>query len=311
MKASRLRRIVFGVVLGFLVASAQQQYDPNFHPTIAKPAYAEDQGPLVSVDGGHYNFHTVEGRYKPFAELLRRDGYVVRGANTPFSAESLADAGILVICNALAERNRKEENWVLPTPSAFTDAEIRTVRDWVGRGGSLLFIADHMPFPGAAEKLASAFGVHFSNGLVGQGPDLDATITFRRADGGLADQSITRGREASEWVEFVRAFGGSAFQAPEHARPLLVLDETAITFTPQRAGDFGPDSPHHPVGGWLQGAVLRVGSGRVAVFGEAGMFTAQVAGPHRAPFGMNSPEASQNAQFLLNVMHWLSGLLPD
>jgi len=27
--------------------------------------------------------------------------------------------------------------------------------------------------------------------------------------------------------------------------------------------------------------------------------------------GMNDPEASQNAQFVLNVVHWLSGLLPD
>jgi hypothetical protein len=27
--------------------------------------------------------------------------------------------------------------------------------------------------------------------------------------------------------------------------------------------------------------------------------------------GMNDPEAGQNAQFVLNVLHWLSGLLPD
>jgi hypothetical protein len=39
------------------------------------------------------------------------------------------------------------------------------------------------------------------------------------------------------------------------------------------------------------------GSGRVAVIGEAAIFSAQV------------PEASRNAQFLLNVVHWLTGLL--
>jgi len=27
--------------------------------------------------------------------------------------------------------------------------------------------------------------------------------------------------------------------------------------------------------------------------------------------GMNMPEARENPQFLLNVMHWLAGLLPD
>jgi hypothetical protein len=48
----------------------------------------------------------------------------------------------------------------------------------------------------------------------------------------------------------------------------------------------------------------------VAVFGEAAMFSAQVSGPQRRPMGMNAPRAGQNPQFLLNVMHWLAGLLP-
>lgn len=46
----------------------------------------------------------------------------------------------------------------------------------------------------------------------------------------------------------------------------------------------------------------------VAAFGEAAMFSAQV-GSDREPMGMNDPEADQNYQFVLNVMHWLSGLL--
>jgi hypothetical protein len=54
---------------------------------------------------------------------------------------------------------------------------------------------------------------------------------------------------------------------------------------------------------------LNIGKGRVAVFGEAAMFSAQLAGPKKSPMGMNAPIAKQNPQFLLNVMHWLSGLL--
>jgi len=27
--------------------------------------------------------------------------------------------------------------------------------------------------------------------------------------------------------------------------------------------------------------------------------------------GMNAPNAAQNPQFLLNVMHWLAGVLPQ
>ena len=54
---------------------------------------------------------------------------------------------------------------------------------------------------------------------------------------------------------------------------------------------------------------MRVESGPAAFFGEAAMFSAQVTGPERRPMGMNAPGAEQNAQFVLNVMHWLSGLM--
>jgi hypothetical protein len=47
----------------------------------------------------------------------------------------------------------------------------------------------------------------------------------------------------------------------------------------------------------------------VVVLGEAAMFTAQLAGANRSPMGMNHPAAPQNAQYALNVLHWLSGLL--
>jgi hypothetical protein len=39
------------------------------------------------------------------------------------------------------------------------------------------------------------------------------------------------------------------------------------------------------------------------------MFTAQVAGPDRFPIGMNAPMAEQNHRLVLNLMHWLSGIL--
>jgi hypothetical protein len=52
--------------------------------------------------------------------------------------------------------------------------------------------------------------------------------------------------------------------------------------------------------------VLGLGMGCVAVFGEAAMFSAQLAGPVKMQVGMNSAEASGNARFLLNVMHRLT-----
>lgn len=68
-----------------------------------------------------------------------------------------------------------------------------------------------------------------------------------------------------------------------------------------------------PIDGWYQGAILSAGKGRVAVFGEAAMFTAQIALVNNQPAGMNSPSAKQNHQLLLNIMHWLTRVdgMPD
>lgn len=294
-------------LLPLLVLQAQQVSDPDFAPPIPRPAYAPGSGPTVLIDEAHFNFHTASGRYKPFADLLTRDGYVVKASTATLSADALAPAAVLVISNALAEQNR--QNWSLPTPSAFTDEEITATRDWVENGGSLLLIADHMPFAGAAAPLAAAFGIEFRNGFVTTSDGQMGTITFQRSAGTLKDHAITQGRDASERVDRVATFTGSAFRASGDAAPLLVLPSGAVAMEPSVAWKFADDTPHTDVSGWLQGAVLSFGKGRIAVFGEAAMFSAQLAGPQRTRMGMNSPEAPHNAQFLLNVLHWLTRTL--
>ncbi|MBP7867436.1 MAG: DUF4350 domain-containing protein [Acidobacteria bacterium] len=279
--------------------------DTAFRPPLPQPAFETGKGPRVLIDEAHHNFHTADGRYLPFANLLRRDGYAVRGGRAEFSRETLAGIDILVISNALAARN--VEDWSLPNPSAFSDAEIAAVRAWVADGGALLLIADHMPMAGAAEKLGAAFGIRWSNGFA-----LDekrpGPLVFQR-DSGLASHPITEGRNPGERVDTVATFTGSAFQGDADTRPLLTFQGPVVSLMPSTAWEFKPETPRVPVAGWLQGAVLRCGRGRVAVFGEAAMFTAQLAGPEKKPTGMNAPAAPQNARFLLNVMHWLSGLL--
>ncbi|HEX8246526.1 MAG TPA: hypothetical protein VF541_23680, partial [Longimicrobium sp.] len=62
--------------------------------------------------------------------------------------------------------------------------------------------------------------------------------------------------------------------------------------------------------GRAQGVAMAFGAGRVVVLGEAAMLSAQVATlPGREPMrmGMNVP-GSDDQQFALNVMHWLSRL---
>jgi hypothetical protein len=91
----------------------------------------------------------------------------------------------------------------------------------------------------------------------------------------------------------------------------MVIPQGIELLLPEVAWELSEKTPRVAAEGMYQGVVLRHGTGRVASFGEAAMFTAQVSGPQRRPMGMNRPEAHQNPQFLLNVMRWLSGLLDD
>ena len=266
-----------------------------------RPAYKLGEGPRVAIDEGHHNFHTATGRYKPFAELLRRDGYRVDALSKKFSAESLKDVEVLVISNALNKLNA--ENWSPPNPSAFTKDEIAAVAGLVEEGRLSFPDRGPAPFPTAASELATAFGVKFSNGYATAGHwNENGPETFEPRTG-LKESAITRGRSDEEKVTKVATFTGSAFKLPKDATP--VLEFGAKSESHERSAN-GKGEKKVPIEGWCQGIVMNVDKGRVAVFGEAAMFSAQVAGPKRQPMGMNSPEAKQNHQLLLNVMHWLT-----
>jgi hypothetical protein len=120
------------LLLAIGIISAHQVPDLNYKPPIIHPAYEAGKGPRVAMDEAHHNPHTAAEGYKPFAELLRRDGYRVETLRQLFSAESLKGVDVLVICNALHERN--VEDWSPPHPSAFTRDEIGVVRGWVEKG---------------------------------------------------------------------------------------------------------------------------------------------------------------------------------
>jgi hypothetical protein len=305
------KRIVWmaTILMGTMVAiaNAQQVVDPDFHPVVDHPEYKPESGPLVMIDEAHFNYHTATGQYEPFAQVLRLDGFRVQPLKEQFSSRSLKQGTILVVANAMSDARAK--NWAASPVSAFSKKEIAAVRDWVRRGGALILIVDHMPIPGSNEKLASAFGVkHWSNGYA-QDPTSGGMITFRRGDGALADHPIANGRSGAERVEHVVTFSGSAFEAPPGSQPMLTFTGNAVSWLPKVAGKLEPDTPSESVKGWQQGAVLRFGKGRVALFGEAAMFSAQRVGPSLDPNGMNTLSASQNQQFLLNVFHWLAGSL--
>lgn len=263
---------------------------------------------VVAIDEGHGNHHTLDGRYAPFAAVLRAEGRDVVAHRGPFTAASLAGVDILVIANALAPENRGR--WALPTPSAFSRAEVESIHDWVCGGGALFLIADHMPFAGAAAALADRFGVAMINGFV-FGPGGEGVLGFSPEGGGLTSHPIVDGGVGEQPVLEVATFTGHAFglRPGADAAPLLVLPAGAESLEPAEAWVFTEVTPTRPAGGLLQGAALLVDGGRVAVFAEAAMFTSQPVGDG-PPVGFDHPQATGNRRFLSNVVRWLAGELP-
>lgn len=285
------------------VALAQQVADPSFEPPLGRePKYKAGAGPRVLLDEAHFNFHTADGRYLACAKLLRRDGYRVDPNTQPFRRKSLAGVDVLIIANALHAANSKD--WNLPRQSAFSAQEIAELTTWIREdGGSLFLIADHMPFAGAAADLGQALGVEFNDGYVNDPGRAALPDLFTRENGFLRDHEVTAG------IPSIGTFTGSAFRflPGQTGVPILVLGPQFVSVKPNVIGRADPDTPKEPVGGWLQGAVLAYGKGRVAIFGEAAMFSAQLAGPNKQPMGMNHPKAGHNHRLLLNLVAWLSG----
>jgi len=75
---------------------------------------------------------------------------------------------------------------------------------------------------------------------------------------------------------------------------------------PSKHWDLTEKTPTLSINKWHQGATLEFHKGRVVVFGEAAMFTAQYRAKDKKWSGLKAKGAEQNEQFLLNIMHWLS-----
>ena len=287
-----------GVTLG------QQMADPEFNVSVENPAYSRN-GPRVLFDEAHHNFHTADGRYKPFVDLLMNDGYQVIRNRKPFTKQTLDSFKVLVIANALGAEEMDDEG---SDKSAFTDTEIQAVYDWVKGGGALLLIADHAPFGGAAAALGTRLGVDMSKGYTFDAANalqgIASFLIFSRENKLLGPHPIVEGRNDKERVNKVLSFTGQSLNGPEESSSILKLADTA------------QDSPNHEqknmvsAAGRAQALAFKVGKGRVVVQGEAAMLSAQIAGQEKFKMGMNY-EGFDNKQYALNLIHWLSGLLKE
>jgi hypothetical protein len=297
-------RTIALVLLLATVTFAQQQPDPEFNSAVENPVYKKD-GPRVAFDEAHHNFHTTEGRYKPFVDLLLNDGYRVVRNRQPFTKASLSSFKVLVISNALGAEEDDDEG---ADSSAFTDAEIQAVHDWVSGGGALLLIADHAPFGGAAAALGSKLGVDMSKGYTFDKENSVAGsashLIFSRENKLLASHPITEGRNEEEKVNVLRSFTGQSLKGPEGSVAILKLSDGATdapTFDSQTSTS---------AAGRAQAVAFKFGKGRVVVQAEAAMLSAQVSGAEMRRMGMNVP-GNDNRQYALNLLHWLSGVLRE
>lgn len=287
-----------------VVGVAQQLADPEFNTNVANPAYSKSE-PRILFDEAHHNFHTTDGRYKPFADLLRNDGYRVVRNRQSFTKETLSSFKVLVIANALGAEEMDDNG---ADASAFTEEECQAVQEWVKNGGALLLIADHAPFGGAATSLAGRFGVEMSKGFtydeansVSGKPSL---LIFSRDNKLLTTHPITEGRDQNERLNLVQSFTGQSLKGPADSVAILKLSDTAKD-SPDRNTDASVSAA-----GRAQAIALKFGKGRVVVQGEAAMLSAQISGPEKYKMGMNVP-GNDNRQYALNLMHWLSGLLKE
>jgi hypothetical protein len=310
------------------ILAAQQIPDPNFDARVAHPAYVANH-PRIAIDQAHKNIHTADGLFKPFADLARNDGYEVVKNTANFARDQLQGTDVLVISNALGNLENDNND---STP-AFTQSECDAVYEWVAKGGSLLLLADHGPLGEANALLAHRFGVSLGDGFVfdnnpGNFDDNDPTeLIFSEQNHLLGTHPISRGRDNSERLHKLVAFTGESVSVPRAATAILPLSSTTGEVPTRNAEQvLYVDDPakaranretaarQWPVRGRALAIAFPLSHGRVVISGEAGMFTAQVykkqdgSGALVGQMGMSVP-GNDDRQYVLNVLHWLSGLL--
>ena len=297
-----------------LLLSSCQEYADSTYSELADSTFNDVANPVIVFAEGHNNFgdnrESFAGEMKQF---LAREGFELRRYMGAITREALKGASILHTDNALASLN--QDNWTLPTPSAFTSEEISVIYNWVHNGGALLMVIEHMPFGGSYEDLAKAFNVETSNGFAVDERLLSSYseenisnagwFVFSHENQSLGDHPTLAGRQPDERVLFLAADVGSAFRLPDRAISLMTFGSDAISVEPTVSWKFDSATPRRSVSGWSQGGVMKVGKGRLVVLGDNFLIIppSQLESEKEVVFGRYNP------QFTVNVYRWLSGQL--
>jgi len=282
-------------------------YDPSFYePEILFPIYPLNNGPTIYLDEGHYNRHTYGGlgNFIAFKKVLSKDGYQIVPFQKKFTVQNLQNVKLLIIPCAQNEKNL-EPQWFNPTYSAFEPSEISAITSWVNSGGALFLIVDHHPFSGASRDLAIQFGITLYNGHA------EDTIRypsyFNRVDNSLHSNLITNGRNIYERIDSILTFNGSAMKLPDNSLPVLTFSDGWVQWLPDTAWKYNHIKATS-ISGYSQGAFMKFGKGRLVIFADANMFSAQDT-EWGGKMGFIDPNAKYNYKLLLNIIHYLDGVL--
>lgn len=135
--------------------------------------------------------------------------------------------------------------------------------------------------------------------------------TFSKRDGTLSQHPLLNGRNNDEKVNWVATYYGSGFKLRDSTiTGLFSFDNPDIvSYQTKEAWRMHADTPIVSSENLFQAAVMKRGKGRVAFIGEASLFSAQLVGKDRNHVGINFRNTNQNLQFVLNLMHWLTGVI--
>ena len=275
--------------------------DTTYNIRVATPV-CRVNCPTILIDEAHNNYMKGSGLYKPFANLMANDGFKIIQGRASFTKELLAQTNVIVIA----------------TTGEIKHSETQILTDWIKHGGSLLAITDHENFE--IDELLESLGV--------QALKLNATIDslhmlpvpdgssltpyyiyFSDKDNLFGNHPIIRGRNDSEKIKVIKTFAGRSIIGPPGSSVLLLLNKSAVDFMAidpaQRINSRVAVKTKEGLRSF--GIAFTFGKGRVVVISEAATLTAQLF-RSQWKIGMNTP-GSDNKQFALNIMRWLTGYL--
>src|SRR5262249_25357714 len=142
-------------------------------------------------------------------------------------------------------------------------------------------------------ELSKRFGVSMGRGITFDLASAAATptfVSFSADKNQLGDHPILKGLRPAERIKRVVAFGGQSLSVPGGATALLKFSPTSLESENERELQMALDDARAkgpaaaaatirhatPALGRAQAVALTVGTGRIVVVGEAGMFSAQI-----------------------------------